>query len=66
MTNKDIVSILERHKLGQIKTDKAMREVLVLFGVKKSSTCKEDNLPGNCPIIRNTSFKDCKNCGHFV
>jgi len=66
MENKKIVSILERHKLGQLSTYKSVIELLVLFDVKKSSYCKEDNLITDCPIIKYTQFKSCEGCGHYI
>jgi len=62
---KEVTSILERHKLGHLTTIKARSLMLVATGQRKSSTCRLDRLPNQCSIILNTRSINCDGCGHF-
>lgn len=61
---KEANSILEEYKKGNLTTDKARRLLFTLCGFTNSSYCKLDRTKENCPIIQNTSFKNCEGCGH--
>lgn len=62
---KKTISLLEKHKKGEITTDKARRMLFLVCGVAKSDCCELDRLPSECSIILYTSSKDCKKCGHY-
>ncbi len=62
---REIVSVLERHKRGELTTIHAHNSLLFICGLKKSVSCRLDRLPDECIIIQNTSFKKCSGCGHF-
>lgn len=64
--NKEIESILMKHKLDQITTNRAILELLLMFGEIRTKSCKLNRLSSECSIIRNTSFKSCEGCGHQI
>ncbi|MCK9575516.1 MAG: hypothetical protein WC979_02105 [Candidatus Pacearchaeota archaeon] len=33
---------------------------------KKNPACRLERFPNNCCIVLHTSFKECKDCGHFI
>ena len=57
--------ILLMVKNGELTINQGQRQLYVLFGKSRSSTCKLDRLPTDCSIYQNTIFKECESCGHF-
>lgn len=61
---KEIRKILVKVKKDELSIDKAVREILVCTGGRKSATCKLDRPMDQCSIFHNTKG-GCMNCGHF-
>lgn len=60
---KEFNSILERHKRGDLTTDKTRRLLLVLTKNAKNAACKLDRVQNECSIYLYTTGK-CENCGN--
>ena len=63
---KNIAGILNKYKQGELTLDSAQRYLSVIYGDRKTHSCNLDRYFTECSIILNSSFKDCKGCGHFL
>lgn len=68
MTDRErtISKFLDEFKSEKISKDRLIRALEFFYGARKNDTCRLDRIPNECSIIRNTSFKKCKTCGHFL
>jgi hypothetical protein len=60
---KEVNSILEKHKKGDLTTDNARRLLLLFTGHAKTAACKLDRIQNECSIYLYTTGK-CENCGN--
>lgn len=65
MDDKGLNYILNQVKNNNMSVDTARRQLLVVFGVNKSSICRLDRLPKDCCIYANAT-PNCEFCGHYI